>query len=72
MMDLAKRLAALLPHEARGPVPNWEANYRIPLLWYCGVDARDFVGELATRRQDPGAAAGAVAPPPRCTGRSST
>jgi len=63
MMNLSSDSQRYYPHEGRGPVPNWEANYRIPLLWYCGVDARDFIGEVATRAKDPGAAEGVMSAP---------
>jgi hypothetical protein len=36
-----------------GGVPDWEANYRLPLLWYCGVDARRFVADLSARGEAP-------------------
>ena len=53
-MNLAADSQRYYPHEGTGPVPNWEANYRIPLLWYCGIDARQFIADLAARTQDPG------------------
>jgi len=59
MMNLSRDSQRYYPHEGHGPVPNWEANYRIPLLWYCAIDAHDFIREVATRTKDPGAAAGA-------------
>jgi hypothetical protein len=59
MMNLSRDSQRYYPRESRGPVPNWEANYRVPLLWYCGIDAHDFLREVATRTKDPGAAEGA-------------
>jgi hypothetical protein len=59
--DLERDSQRYYPREGRGPVPNWEANFRIPLLWYCGIDGSQFIGDLAARKQDPGAAAGVTA-----------
>jgi hypothetical protein len=63
MMNLSRDSQRYYPREGRGPVPNWEANYRIPLLWYCDIDARDFIREVATRARDPGAAEGTMSAP---------
>jgi hypothetical protein len=30
-------------------MPPWEAYYRLPLYWYCGVDAREYIGGLFAR-----------------------
>jgi hypothetical protein len=30
-----------------GPVPDWEICYRLPLLWYCKVEAREVTNQLA-------------------------
>jgi hypothetical protein len=56
-MNLATDSQRYYPQEGAGPIPDWEANYRIPLLWYCGVDAQKFIADLAARPHDPGAAA---------------
>jgi len=58
MMNLSRDSQRYYPHEGRGPIPNWEANYRIPLLWYCGIDSHEFLRELSTRPKDPGGAEG--------------
>ena len=58
-MNLATDSERYYPREGRGPIPNWEANYRIPLLWHCQVDASRFTADLASRTHDPGVAEGA-------------
>jgi hypothetical protein len=63
-MNLAADSQRYYPREGPGPVPDWEANYRIPLLWYCGVDASRFIADLAGRTRDPGAAPGHGPPAP--------
>jgi hypothetical protein len=60
-MNLAKDSRRYYPTDGAGPIPNWEANYRLPLLWYCGVEARAFVEELNARERDPGARPDAIA-----------
>src|SRR5262249_19018285 len=35
------------------PIPNWEAYFRLPLLWYCNVDARQFIAHLYAPAQHP-------------------
>lgn len=36
-----------------GEVPDWEAYYRLPLLWYCGIESGRFVRELFERGHAP-------------------
>ena len=63
-LNLATDSQRYYPHEGTGAIPDWEANYRIPLLWYCGVDARRFISDLAARTHDPGAPAKPAASAP--------
>jgi hypothetical protein len=50
MMNLARDTQRYYPTRIDGgPVPDWEAYYRLPLLWYCGVDTRGFVADLFER-----------------------
>jgi hypothetical protein len=60
-MDLKKDSRRFYPHDSEGPIPNWEANFRLPLLWYCGVEAKPFIDQLNARPEDPGARPGIVA-----------
>jgi hypothetical protein len=49
--DLAHGSDRYYPHRNPGGyVPYWEADYRIPLLWYCGVDEEKFIADLFARR----------------------
>jgi hypothetical protein len=47
-----------------GVVPYWEAYYRLPLLWYCGVDSRQLVDDLFKRIANPNAVPGDKATAP--------
>jgi hypothetical protein len=50
MMNLAKDSQRYYPTRIDGgAVGDWEANYRLPLLWYCGIDSRKFVADLYDR-----------------------
>ena len=40
------------------PIPNWEAYFRLPLLWYCGANASKFIADLDARTHHPEATPG--------------
>ena len=62
LTDLATDSQRYYPRAGHGPIPDWEANYRIPLLWHCGIDASGFIADLLARPRDPGAPESTPAP----------
>jgi hypothetical protein len=32
-------------------MPYWEADFKLPLLWYAGVDQEKFIADLFARRE---------------------
>lgn len=59
MTNLAHGSQRWYPKEIKdGIVPYWEAYFRLPVLWYCQVDAGPYIDALFTRIQDPNAVPG--------------
>jgi hypothetical protein len=48
-MNLEKGSERWYPERKVGPMSDWEASFRIPLYWYCGIDAKDFIAGLFSR-----------------------
>jgi hypothetical protein len=53
--DLAHGSDRYYPHRNPGGyMPYWETDYKIPLLWYAGVDEHHFIADLFARREHGG------------------
>jgi hypothetical protein len=48
-MDLEKGSERWYPKRTSGAMSDWEASFRIPLYWYCGIDASSFISGLFAR-----------------------
>lgn len=57
--DSTRYYPTVLDH---APIPNWEAYFRLPLLWYCHVDAHQFIADLYARTEHPDPADKSLAP----------
>ncbi|HZZ43888.1 MAG TPA: hypothetical protein VFE58_13205 [Tepidisphaeraceae bacterium] len=54
LMDLSRDSMRFYPTVIEhGRVPYWEAYYRLPLLWYCGVDGSKLTADLFERMRHP-------------------
>jgi hypothetical protein len=51
--DLSKDCTRFYPTHQQVWIPSWQANYCIPLFWYCGIDASKFVADLRERTAHP-------------------
>jgi hypothetical protein len=51
--DLSKDCTRVYPKPQQTWVPSWQANYCIPLFWYCGIDASKFIADLRERAAHP-------------------
>jgi hypothetical protein len=51
--DLTKDCTRFYPSHQHGRVPSWQANYCIPLFWYCKIDAAKFIADLRERTAHP-------------------
>jgi hypothetical protein len=51
--DLSKDCTRFYPSHWQGRVPSWQANYCIPIFWYCHVDATKFIADLRERTAHP-------------------
>jgi hypothetical protein len=51
--DLSKDCTRVYPEAQQTWVPSWQANYCVPLFWYCKVEARAFIAALRERSAHP-------------------
>jgi hypothetical protein len=51
--DLSKGCTRVYPKPLQTWVPSWQANYCIPLFWYCRIDASKFIADLRERTAHP-------------------
>jgi hypothetical protein len=48
-MNLEKDSERWYPERKAGPMSDWEASFRVPLYWYCGIDASEYIAGLFAR-----------------------
>jgi hypothetical protein len=51
--DLTRDCTRVYPKSEQTCVPSWQANYCLPLFWYCGIDAGKFIADLRERTAHP-------------------